>query len=187
MEVKTGPVTAVIIEADDNVIKYIETRTDGNTLKIRTEDRHNFSDVQMKVFITTPVLKIVRASASADVVVQDVIVNTDKLSFHASSGSSIKSGVDAPEVNADASSGASISLAGRTKYYSSEASSGAEIKSRELLTEHTTVSVSSGASANVHASVSLTASASSGATIRYNGAATVNKKVSSGGSVDKSN
>ena len=57
VEVKIGPVTSVVVEADDNIIKYIETSTSGNTLKIRTEDLHNYSDVHMKVYITTPSLK----------------------------------------------------------------------------------------------------------------------------------
>lgn len=185
VEVKIGAVSSVVVEADDNIIKYIETQTIGNTLKISTEDLHNYNDVHMKVYITTPVLKMVKSSASAAVVVQDVLVNTEKLTFKASSGSSIKADVDAPEIDADVSSGASISLGGKTKNYTSEASSGAEIKSRDLLSENTTVKVSSGASASVHASVSLNATASSGASVTYHGAANVNKTVSSGGSVDK--
>lgn len=185
VEVKTGPVTAVVVEADDNIIKYIETQISGNTLKISTEDMHNYSDVHMRVYITTPTLKTIKSSASAAVVVQDLIVSTGKLTFKASSGSSIKTDVDAPEVEADVSSGASITIGGKTKNTTSEASSGAEIKLWELLSENTTVKVSSGASAKVHASVNLNATASSGASIRYHGAGTVNKNVSSGGSIEK--
>lgn len=187
VEVKIGPVTSVVVEADDNIIKYIETSTSGNTLKIRTEDLHNYSDVHMKVYITTPSLKKVSTSASAEVVVQDVLVSTDKLTFKASSGSSIKTEIDAPEVDSDVSSGASITLSGKTKTYTAEASSGAEIRSWDLLSENTTVKVSSGSSARVHASVSLNATASSGASVTYHGAAAVNKSVSSGASVEKTN
>ncbi|MEO6540278.1 MAG: DUF2807 domain-containing protein, partial [Ferruginibacter sp.] len=156
-----------------------------NTLKIYTEGLHNYSDVHMKVYITTPSLKKVSASASAEVMVEHVLVSTDKMVFKASSGADIKSEVDAPEVSADASSGATITLSGKTKIYSAESSSGADIKSRDLLSENTTVSVSSGADANVHASVKLNASASSGASITYHGAAIVVKSVSSGASVNK--
>lgn len=185
VEVKIGPVTAVVVEADDNIIKYIETQTVGNTLKISTEDLHNYNDVHMKVYITTPALKMIKSSASAEVIVQDVLINTGKLTFKASSGSSIKTDVDAPEIEADVSSGASITLAGKTKNYTCEASSGAEIRSRDLLCENTAVKVSSGASAQVHASVSLNATASSGASVTYHGAANVIKTVSSGASVEK--
>lgn len=186
VEVKIGPVTSVVVEADDNVMKYIEISTLGNTLKISTEDLHNYSDVHLKVFVTTPSLKTIKASTSAQVVVQDVLTGSNKLTFKSSSGANIKSEIDAPEVEADASSGASITLNGKTKTYSTEASSGAEIQSWNLLSENTTVKVSSGASARVYASVSLTATASSGATVSYHGAANVNKTVSSGATVTKS-
>ncbi|MEO7307979.1 MAG: head GIN domain-containing protein [Ferruginibacter sp.] len=185
VEVKIGTGTSVVIEADDNIMKYIETTTAGSTLKIYTEGLHNYSDVHMKVYITTPSLKKINASSSADVMVEQPLVSTDKLVFKASSGSEIKTEVDAPEVSADASSGATISLHGKTRSYYAESSSGADIKSWDLLSENTTVSVSSGASAKVHASIKLNATASSGASISYHGAANVVKSVSSGASVEK--
>lgn len=185
VEVKIGSPTSVLIEADDNIMKYIETSVAGNTLKIRTEDMNNYSDVHMKVFITAPAIKRIKASASAEVDVLDVLTGNDELTFGASSGGSITSKIDAPQVTSEVSSGASISLTGNTKTYSAQASSGAKIRSRDLLSENTTVKVSSGASATVHASISLNANASSGASVTYHGAATVNQSVSSGGSVTK--
>lgn len=185
VEVKIGSVTEVVVEADDNIMNYIETKITGNTLKIGTEDLHNYSDVHMKVYITTPSLQAIRSSASARVIVQDVLINTSKLTFKASSGSNIQSALDAPEVESDASSGGSVILSGKTRIYSAKTSSGAEIKSWDLLSETTTVSASSGASAKVHASVKLNASASSGAAITYHGAATLNQSVSSGASITK--
>jgi hypothetical protein len=185
VEVKTGAVTSVVVEADDNIMKYIQTRVSGNTLKIGTEDLNNYSDVHMKVFITAPSIKQIKASASANVDVKDVLTGSDQLTFGASSGATIRAEVDAPKVNADVSSGASINLNGKTQTYSAESSSGATLSSRELLSENTTVKASSGASARVHASVTLNANASSGATVTYHGAATVNQSVSSGGNVTK--
>jgi hypothetical protein len=185
VEVNIGTTTSVIVEADDNIMKYIETTVSGNTLKIRTEDMNNYSDVHMKVLITAPAIKRIKASASAEVDVQDILMSTEQLTFDASSAASIKAEVDAPQVSADVSSGASIDLNGKTKTYSAEASSGGEIRSRDLLSENTTVKASSGASATVHASLSLNASASSGASVNYHGAATVHQSVSSGGSISK--
>ena len=185
VDVKTGPVVSVVVEADDNIMKHIETRVSGNTLKISTEDLHNYSDVHMKVYITAPSIRTIKASSSAEVTVQDVLKNSGKLTFKASSGSEIVAEVDAPDVEADVSSGGYISLSGKTRNYTAEASSGSEIRSWDLKTENTKVSVSSGASAKVHASVSLNATASSGSTVRYHGAASVSQSVSSGGSVTK--
>ncbi len=185
VEVKTGDVISVVVEADDNIIKYIETKVSGNTLKINTEDLHNYSDVHMKVYITAPLITSIKASASADVVVDNILNGSGKLTFKASSSASIKAEVNAPEIETEASSSATITLTGKTKTHKTEASSSGDIKTFGLLSENTTASASSSASIEVHASVSLNARASSSGSVEYKGAATVSKSESSSGSVEK--
>jgi hypothetical protein len=185
VEVKIGPVQEVTVEADDNLIKYVRTEVSGNTLKIRTEDLNNLNNAHLKVHITTPELKSVTASAAAEVKVLDLVKGAGTLNFDASSAAEIEAEVDAPEVNAGASSGSSVRLSGKTKNYKAEASSGSSIKTKDLLAENTNISVSSGADADVYASVSLVADASSGGDINYHGAASVKQSTSSGGSVNK--
>ena len=185
VEWKNGPVTEVIVEADDNIMQYIETRVTGDILKIGTRDLHNFNSVHMKVYITAPVITDVSVSASADFIAKDVMKYDGGLTFRASSSGTIRAGVDAPEVENTASSSGTIKLSGKTKTHTANVSSGADIKTSDLMSENTTVTASSGASAHVHASVNLNANASSGADISYIGAANVQRTVSSGGSVEK--
>ena len=116
VEVKIGSTTEVKVEADDNIIKHIETRVSGNILRIRTEDLHNYRDVHMKVYITTPSLNKISASASARVNVDDLLKSNERLSFNASSAGNINAEVEAPEVEADASSGAMGLLSHRAVY-----------------------------------------------------------------------
>jgi len=136
VEVKIGPVTEVRVEADDNVIKYINTSVSDKTLKIRIDDDYSFSNAHLKIYITTPVLTEIITSGSASVIVKDVITSNEKLSFKASSSSDINAAVDAPEVEADASSSATIDLKGKTKTYHAEASSSSDINSWNLLSEN---------------------------------------------------
>ena len=185
VEVKMGDAMSVVVEADDNIMKYIETKVSGNTLKISTEGLHSFSDVHMKVYVTVPVLTAVSASASAEVVGENILTNADKLVFKASSSASIKAEVNAPDIVTDANSSASITLRGKTKNHKTEASSSAEINAFELLTENTTANVTSSANIEVHASVSLNAHASSSGSVEYKGAATVTKSENSSGTVSK--
>lgn len=187
VEVKIGPDSKLVVEADDNIMKHIETRVSGNTLKIRTEGMHNYHDVHMKVYVTTPSITRVHASASARVDILDLLKSDNRLTFNASSSADIQADVDAPEVEADASSAGTVHLRGRTRTYHAQASSGANIRSYELLSENTKVQVSSGADAQVHASINLDAQASSGGSVNYRGGATVSKSESSGGSVSQKN
>jgi len=173
------------VEADDNVMKYIETTVNGDNLKIGLKDHVSLSNTHMKVFITAPQINGIKASSGSDVTVKDLLKNTGRLALNASSAGSITANIDAPEVEADASSGASIQLSGKTRDLNVTVSSGSDLKAGELSSENTVVNSSSGSSATVHASVSLNANASSGASIHYYGGGNVQKNVSSGGSVDK--
>lgn len=185
VEVKMGDTRSVQVEADDNIMEYIQTRVSGNTLKISTENLHSYSNVHMKVYVTVTELKAISASASAEVKGENVLRNNEKLVFKASSSSIIKAEVDAPEIVTDANSSATIEIRGRTKTHTSEVSSSAEIKAFNLLSENTTATASSSGSMEVHASVSLNAKASSSGDIEYKGGATVSKSENSSGSVEK--
>ena len=185
VEVKIGPVAEVRVEADDNVMKYIVTNVSGNDLRIKVEGMHNINNVHMKVYITTPELNSIKASASSSVKVLDVIKDNTKLHFTATSSADIEAEVDAPEVEAEANSSGSVTLSGKTKNYKAQVSSSGDIKSAGLLSENADVEASSSGSAYVHASVSLNAKASSSGSIDYRGAASVQQSVSSSGSVEK--
>ncbi len=185
VEIKKGTTQKLRVEADDNIIDDIETRVEGNRLKIKLRDGFNLHDAHMKIFITAPSITSINSAASAQVETIDDLSAEETIRFKASSGSSIKAGLNAPAVTADASSGAQIDLSGRTKNFTVEGSSGSSVAADNLLSENTTAQTSSGATLDVHASVSLTAKASSGGSVNYRGAASVVKKESSGGSIDK--
>jgi hypothetical protein len=187
VELKTGPVTSVTIEADDNIIGHIETIVNEGILKIRTKNLHNISNAHLKAYITAPAIATISASGGSDVMIKDVLKSDGKLSFDLSGGGSITADIDAPDVDADVSGGGTIKLTGRTKNYEAEVSGGGDLNSRDLMSENTKVSVSGGGSASVHASVKLVASASGGGDITYHGAATVEKSISGGGSINQGN
>ncbi len=174
----------VVVEADDNIIKYVNTKVRKGELVINLDDL-NVHDAHLKVLISAPSINSIKVSAGSDFLVKDELKSGEKIRLKASSGSQIKSAVDAPEVEADASSAGEISISGRTRDFNAETSSGASIMAKELLSENTVVQASSGSTAKVHASVKLEAKASSGANITYRGAASVQKSTSSGGAVEK--
>lgn len=185
VEVKIGTQTSVVVEADDNIMKYIETKVSGGTLRIRTEGLHNYSNVHMRIFITVPALNSIKASASAEVEVEGILASQGRLIFKASSSASIRAEVNAPEVETEASSSGTVTVSGKTKTHKTDASSSGNIKCFDLLSENVTAGASSSADIEVHASVSLAARASSSGSVEYRGAATVTKSESSSGSVEK--
>lgn len=182
VDIKTGEKQDVVVEADDNLIKNIQTDVVNGTLRIKTTDR-NLRNAHLNVHISVPSIDNLSASAAANIEVKNILNSEKTVTFKASSAASITAEVKAPAVKAEASSAAEIKLTGRTRDFTGTTSSAANIKALDLLAENTVISSSSGASAHVHASVSLDASASSGADITYRGGANVKKSTSSGGEV----
>lgn len=187
VELKTGPVVEVIVEADDNVIGLIETKVNGDVLSVHTENNTNINNAHTKIFITAPSLRLVKSSGASDVKLVNELKNSDKLSFRVSGAGSIKGQVDAPEIFADISGAGNIEIAGRTKDYKAEISGSGSLKTGDLQSETTEVSVSGAGNAHVHASVKLRIKASGAGTIYYKGEANVEQSLSGAASVKKEN
>ena len=185
VDIKTGAVASLIVEADDNIMPHVITNVSDKNLSIKLKGINNLRNATVRIFLVVPTLNKISTSASAEVRSAEAITNSDKISFTASSGSLINVNVNAPSISAGASSGADIILSGRTKNLSAESSSGSSVNLFGLKSENATASASSGADIDIFASIGLNASASSGAKVIYKGGATsVVKNVSSGGSVN---
>ena len=185
VEVKTGAVASLIVEADDNIMPHVITKVSDKNLSIKLKGINNLRDATVRIYMVVPTLNKISTSASAEVRSEEAITNSDKISLSASSGSLINVNVDAPSISAGGSSGADIILTGRTKNLSAESSSGSSVNLFGLKAENAIASASSGADIDIFASMGLNASASSGGNVNYKGGATsVVKNVSSGGSVN---
>jgi len=183
VELRSGPVTSVEVEADDNLIKLIETRVSGDMLKIETRDHFSINDGHYKVYITAPEIRKIKSSGAANVKALDVLKSDSKISLDASGAGNIKAEVDAPEVETEASGAGNVEVTGRTKGYTARASGSGNIKSSKLLSENTDAEASGAGSVHVHASVNLKANASGAGSVYYRGGGSVNKSVSGAGSV----
>ena len=184
VDVKTGMVPSLTVEADDNIMPYVVTNVSDKNLSIKLKGINNLRNATIHIYLVVPILNKISTSASAEVRSSEAITNSDKISFTASSGSLINVNVDAPSISADGSSGAEIILKGRTKNLTAESSSGSNVSLFSLQAENASASASSGAKISVFGSVQIKAKASSGGNVNYKGGAqSVEKNVSSGGLV----
>jgi carbon monoxide dehydrogenase subunit G len=185
VEIKNGSSTEVRVEADDNVIKNIETTVSGHTLNIRTRDGVNFNNGHFKVYIIAPDITKINSSGAASIDIKNILKRNNKITLEASGAAGINGEVDAPEIAIEASGAANIKVSGRTRVYHAEASGSSTIKTSDLMSERTTVHASGAASAHVYASVQLDADADGAATIYYTGAAGVSQKTSGAANIKK--
>ena len=72
VELRHSGITEVIVEADDNLIKYIKTVVADGQLKIKL-DNINVHDAHLKVYLAAPEINDIKASAAASVEVREIM------------------------------------------------------------------------------------------------------------------
>ncbi len=187
VEIQQGASTSVQVEADDNLMKYIETTVSGDKLRIGFKKSFSIINAHLKVFITAPAIDRINSSGAAEVKVLGVLKSDHKISLETSGASSIVAEVDAPEVDTDVSGAGNIDVKGRTRTHTARASGSGDIKGRQLLSENVEATCSGAGSIHVYASVHLHAKASGAGNVKYSGDAVVQSQTSGAGEVKKEN
>lgn len=159
-----------IIEVSKGNIDELLTEVQGDgTLRIRWEQNKKIINNRQAVLDLHQInLNKIRASSGATIKTEECIT-TEDLYIKTSSGASVKLDLTCINLSLKTSSGAYISLEGTATNQTVSASSGASYKGKDLITENTEASASSGASISVYVVQSFDASASSGGVVRYGG------------------
>ncbi len=187
VNVSQGATKKVQIEADENLIEYIEIKQEGEKLIIKTRDGYNLDPTgDMRVYITAPLFKSLNVSGACDIIGQGKIDNGENMKMHVSGAGDIKMEVDAPALDVEISGSGTVNLKGETKDFDLELSGAANAHCYDLLSENTKVVISGAGDAEVYASVKLNAHVSGAGAVSYKGNATnVSQHVSGAGSVTK--
>jgi hypothetical protein len=183
----TGDHAAVKLEGDDNLLKFVEVEQHGDEVTIRARDGFNLIPTNdLKVYVTTPTYDRIVASCACNIESQDKITSSDGFDMRMSGAGNVKLEVDAPHVSAKLSGAGNITLKGQTKDVRLDLSGAGNAHCYDLLAENTDVSISGFGSAEVYASVKLSASVSGAGNVDYKGNATnVEQHVSGAGGVHK--
>jgi hypothetical protein len=177
---------SIKIEADENLLKYIEIENDGNMLVIHTKRGVNLRPTRsLRVYIGAPAFSRLEASGACDIFSENKISSPETLNIDLSGASDAKLEVNAPRVDVDVSGAGTVTLKGETRDFSVDGSGSTDIKCYGLLAENTKVGISGAGSAEVFASVKLDVDVSGAADVRYKGNGTVSQRVSGAGSVKK--
>lgn len=184
--VETSPTYSVRIEADDNLMEYIETSVEGGVLKVRTRQGYNLSPrTDLKVFVTAPSFTSITSSGSGNIISTGKISGDKDLKVGVSGSADIDLDVDVPQISASISGSGNMKMKGRTKDFTCQVSGSGEVEALDLLSENTNVKISGSGNGAVYASVKLDVRVSGSGDVVYKGDASVNQKISGSGSVKK--
>jgi hypothetical protein len=177
---------SVKIEADENLLPYIETSVSGSTLKVKTRDGFNLDATKgIVVYVSGPVFREASVSGSGDIIGDNVITGTEALSMDISGSGNIKMEVALPKTEVEISGSGSAELRGSSKEFKASISGSGSIHCFELITDNTTLDLSGASDAQVYASKRLKVEVSGSGDVQYKGGASVSQDVSGSGSVKK--
>ncbi len=185
VEVHIGSPASVEVEADDNLMKLVNVRVNGDELRISLKESVAITNGHLKAFVTVPSLNYVESSGAANITILDLLKNSGTVTVHASGAAKIKAELDAPVVKAESSGAANLELTGKTRDFDADASGAGNIHASGLMSENAHAEASGAGNVHLYASVKLNAKASGAGNVFYKGGASVEQESSGGGSVQK--
>jgi hypothetical protein len=186
VHVRQDAANAVKVEADDNLMEYIDVYDDRGTLVIKEKDGFNLNPSKdVIVYVSAPAFHDIDVSGACDIIGEGTISGSEPLSMHVSGSGDIIMQVNLPKVTTEISGSGSIQLSGKANEFFADVSGSGDVKCLNLQTENTTLELSGSSDAEVFANQQLNIDASGSASIEYKGTARVNQSISGSGSVKK--
>lgn len=177
---------SVKAEGDENILQYIETRSNGNWLEIKTRDHVNIHSVnRVKVYVTVPEMTDLKVAGSGNITCNNKFSSPNNMSFSITGSGNITSDVNAPAVNASITGSGNMYIKGETRNADINVTGSGNYNSPGLKAENAVVKISGSGNANLFADVDLKASVTGSGDIKYSGKASVDKHIAGSGSVVK--
>lgn len=177
---------SVKIEAEDNLLPYIETYVDGNVLQIDTKDNYWLRPSrEIKIFVSSPDFESIRSYGSGDINGESKITNPSKLELRVNGSANIKMDVDAPEIDAETNGSGDIDLRGATKTWNGEIRGSGNIKAMDLKSDNATIRIYGSGDADVFATARLDVHVAGSGDVRYKGDAQISSSIAGSGRVKK--
>jgi hypothetical protein len=180
-----GP-ESIKIEAEENLLPYIETYVDNGVLHIDTKDGFWLkTNRTIKVYVTAPRLNKIRVTGSGDVEGTTKITDSSKIELEITGNANMKMDVDAPEVTAELSGNGDIDLKGMTRDFDGKSTGNGHIKALDLQTENSKIEIYGNGTAAISASVKLDVTIGGNGSVRYKGNAQPSTHITGNGSISK--
>lgn len=186
--VSIGSPASVKIEAESNILPYIETYVEHDILTVRSKKTVWLSPRKaVKVFVTAPRFKQIHSSGSGNILGQTLISDSSKLDLKVRGNGKIELDVDAPEVEAELTGNGGIHLKGESRYFDCKLTGNGNLKAFDLKAEETKVHILGNGDAEVYSSVKLDVSIGGNGKVRYKGNAQPSTHITGNGSITQVN
>jgi hypothetical protein len=178
--------TGVSVEADDNLIKYIQIKNEDGWLVIRTKDNYRLrSENDITVYVSTETLRALEVSGSSNVTSNDQWGYDGKFNLDVAGSGDISLNVQAATLDADISGSGNIALSGEAESMKLDIAGSGNFRGYGLKCTSVNISISGSGEAEVYAEDRLKVGIAGSGDVKYKGNATVSRSVAGSGSVEK--
>ena len=182
VQITNGDEFSVVVNAESNIIPYIETYVTGNTLHLETRGLHNINNrLPMQVFVTTPQMRSIKQSGSGKITADYFESGGFELSV--SGSGSISASVDAAVIDAGISGSGKIEIFGSATQTNFNVSGSGRINSYDLETKNCDARISGSGSIYVSATDLVRATISGSGNVFYIGNPDIDTHISGSGRV----
>lgn len=182
IHITKGDVSEVVINAEENLISYIETSVSGNTLLIDIPGWHNVKHrLPMKVYVTVPSLESVKQSGSGNITTG--FFESEKFELFISGSGSITTAVNANSITAGISGSGWMKISGDANQSDLSISGSGNIDSYDLAVDNCVAHISGSGDVKVNAEKSIFAKISGSGSIYYLGNPEIETNISGSGKV----
>lgn len=177
---------SVKVTVDDNLLEYIRLSVSNNILTIDIEPGFSLSNMHLTVDVKLPVLNELHTSSAGNFVGQNLF-SCNELRLFSSSAGNIFLNLDANYLYTNLSSAGNASLSGTVSTHNALVSSAGGLHAFNLITDTTTITLSSAGNAEVYVNDLLNATLSSAGSLYYKGNPVINAIISSLGIIVNAN
>lgn len=181
-----GPEKEAVIEADDNILPYIELVEEGDKLIIRQKNHTSLSSRNdIKIRLTAPDIQLIALSGSGNIKLVNTLENEDGVNISLSGSGDINGTVHAPQVNASIAGSGNMAIAGETRDLEVDIAGSGNFEGKSLMAENVNINIAGSGDADVHSSVKLEAKIVGSGDVNYLGSPQISSKVMGSGSINK--
>jgi hypothetical protein len=177
---------SVRIEADENIIQYVETITNDNWLEIKTRDNINIhTSNTIKVYVTTPSITDINVNGSGNIVCNGKFSGNEDMKFNVTGSGDIRIDVNAPKVEADITGSGNLHVSGETRNLDVDVTGSGNYDGPGLKAENAVAKISGSGDISLFADNNLKAHINGSGNVKYRGNPTVDSHIAGSGAVVK--
>ncbi|MCX7028842.1 MAG: DUF2807 domain-containing protein [Spirochaetes bacterium] len=177
-----GSTRQVTVEADTNILPYIETEVQNGVLVLRTRPGISINPTRLVFRITVPELRTIGIQGSGDFRMETPL-ETDRLEIEIEGSGSIEGEIAADDISVEIRGSGDVSLGGTARLSQFDIDGSGDIEAADLSSVDARVVIQGSGSVTLQVTGSLDVEINGSGSVRYRGGAKVTVRSSGSGTV----